>query len=52
MQKSKGIIEQDIRNLEKLLHKAGEAAIPKYRRKIKIKPKGKAIWNEQIDKNA
>ncbi|CAG2197890.1 unnamed protein product [Mytilus edulis] len=50
MQKSKGIIEQDIRNLEKLLHKAGEAAIPKYRRKIKIKSKGKAIWNEQIDK--
>ncbi|XP_071123630.1 uncharacterized protein [Mytilus edulis] len=50
MQKSKGIIEQDIRNLEKLLHKAGEAAISKYRRKIKIKSKGKAIWNEQIDK--
>ncbi|CAC5386435.1 unnamed protein product [Mytilus coruscus] len=50
IQKSKGIIEQDIRNLEKLLHKAGEAAIPKYRRKIKIKPKGKAIWNEQIEK--
>ncbi|VDI45336.1 Hypothetical predicted protein [Mytilus galloprovincialis] len=50
MQKSKGIIEQDIRNLEKLLHKAGEAAIPKYPLKIKIKSKGKAIWNEQIDK--
>ncbi|CAG2185453.1 unnamed protein product [Mytilus edulis] len=50
MQKSKGIIEKDIKNLEKLLHKAGEAAIPKYRRKIKIKSKGKAIWNEQIDK--
>ncbi|CAC5364725.1 E3.1.11.2 [Mytilus coruscus] len=50
MQKSKGIIEQDIRNLEKLLHKAGEAAIPKYRRKVKIKSKGKAIWNEQIEK--
>ncbi|CAG2249345.1 unnamed protein product [Mytilus edulis] len=51
MQKSKGIIEQDIRNLEKLLHKAGEAAIPKRRKiKIKIKSKGKAIWNEQIDK--
>ncbi|CAC5367832.1 unnamed protein product [Mytilus coruscus] len=50
MQKSKRIIEQDIRNLEKLLHKAGEAAIPKYRKKIKIKPKGKAIWNEQIEK--
>ncbi|CAG2230644.1 unnamed protein product [Mytilus edulis] len=33
-----------------VLHKAGEAAIPKYRRKIKIKSKGKAIWNEQIDK--
>ncbi|CAC5397143.1 unnamed protein product [Mytilus coruscus] len=32
MQKSKGIIEQDIRNLEKLLHKAREVAIPKYRR--------------------
>ncbi|CAC5361255.1 unnamed protein product [Mytilus coruscus] len=40
MQKSKGIIEQDIRNLEKLLHKAGEAVITKYRRKIKIKSKG------------
>ena len=33
-----------------MLNKAGEAAIPKYRRKIKIKSKGKAIWNEQIDK--
>ncbi|CAC5407560.1 unnamed protein product [Mytilus coruscus] len=31
MQKSKRIIEQDIRNLEKLLHKAREAAILKYR---------------------
>ncbi|CAC5357155.1 unnamed protein product [Mytilus coruscus] len=50
MQKSKGIFEKDIRNLEKLLHKAGEAANPKYRIKIKIKPKGKAIWNEQIEK--
>ncbi|CAC5362703.1 unnamed protein product [Mytilus coruscus] len=42
MQKSKGIIEQDIRNLEKLLHKAGEAAITKYRRNIKSTSKGKA----------
>ncbi|CAG2189155.1 unnamed protein product [Mytilus edulis] len=41
MQKSKGIIEQDIRNLEKLLHKAGEAAIPKYKKnQNQIKGKG------------
>ncbi|CAG2235990.1 unnamed protein product [Mytilus edulis] len=33
-----------------LLHKAGDAAIPKCRRKIKINSKGKAIWNEQIEK--
>ena len=48
MKKSKGNIEQDVKILEQLLHVAGEKSMPKYRRKVKVKPKGKSIWNEQI----
>ena len=50
MKKSKGNIEQDVRNLENLLHKAGEKSIPRYRKKIQRKTKGRAIWNEDIGK--
>ncbi|CAC5403527.1 unnamed protein product [Mytilus coruscus] len=50
MQKSKGIIEQDIRNLENCCIKPEKRQSQSIEEKIKIKPKGKAIWNEQIEK--
>ena len=48
LSKSKGDVESDVKEMEKLLHKAGKKAIPKYRIKREIKPRGKGIWNENI----
>jgi hypothetical protein len=34
--------------LEKSLHQAGRASIPKYKVKSEVKPTGKSIWNKEI----
>ena len=43
---------EKIEILEKSLHQAGRASIPKYRVKSEVKPTGKAIWNKEISETS
>jgi hypothetical protein len=44
---------EKIEILEKSLHQAGRASIPKYRVKSEVyKPTGKSIWNKEISETS
>jgi hypothetical protein len=42
----------EVEILEKSLHQAGRASIPKYRVKSEVKPTGKSIWNKEISETS
>ena len=43
---------EKIEILEKSLHQAGRACIPKYRITSEVKPTGKTIWNKEISETS
>ena len=45
---SKQTTENKLDDITNILHKAGETAVPNYRKKKRVKTRGKRVWNKEI----